>query len=137
MNEKLESRGEEVDRLELGGLAVGDVVHITTGRDEGAFHYEFEVEHIGEWPEGLLKETRPDGSTVGPAPILVHGSGEWTDRSQNPVQKQDRALTIAFGSLIKGKFLVTAIPSVGSAGQRLVFDKNGQEITTISHTPAV
>ena len=136
MNEKLETRREEVDRLELGGLAVGDVVHITTGREEDAFHYEFEVEQTGEWLQGLLQETRPDGSIVGPAPILLHGSGLWTDRSQNPVQKQNRALTIAFGSLIKGQFLVTAIPSVGSTGQRLVFDNDGQEITTISHTPA-
>jgi hypothetical protein len=127
----LEQLGERIERLELERLHVGDAVHVTTGIGDEAFHYEMSIQTAGRWPTVLFKEIRPDGSEVGPFPAEIHGSGRWTTRRQNPVQDQDRAFTSYWDSLSIGCFMAIKNPN-DPMGQRLVFDKPGQEITNIS-----
>lgn len=117
--------------LELDKLAQGDIVIITTGVGEEAFKYAFLVREPSKWPTGLLEEIRPDGTSIGPLPVHLHGSGRWTTRQQNPVQTQERQFTSYFDSLRIGDFLVVAA-SDAELGERLVFDKPGQEISYIS-----
>ena len=110
MAETHESASRRIERLELEGLGVGDIVRITTGVGEEAYQYRFAVEEAGRWPLGQFEETRPDGTSVGPFPMLIHGSGRWTTRQQNPVQSQEHAFTSYFDSLSPGGFLLAAAP---------------------------
>lgn len=131
MSEIGESLPERIERLSLEEFVEGDIVHITTGTDEKAFRYRFSVEEASRWPKGQLEETRPDGTVVGPFPVLIHGSGRWTTREQNPVQTQDRALSSYFDSIRCGDFLIAAHPDA-KPGDRMIFDKPGQEISEIT-----
>jgi hypothetical protein len=118
-----------VQRFEFEDLKQGDLVHITTGIDNDAFRYEFQVEETSTlWPKGTLKEIKPDGSEVGPFPFSMHGCGHWTTRAQNPVQDQPRAFTPYYEGLIVGRFFWGAMPG---DRERLTFDKPGQEISAI------
>lgn len=124
-----ENLKEPIDRLELENLRQGDVLHITLGSGEGAFQYKFTIEKQGKWPIGYIIETAPDG-TSNEGQFALHGSGRWTAQRENPVQKQQRAFTSYFDSLNVGDFMIGAVPGAG-LGERLVFDKPGQEITRI------
>ncbi len=126
-----EQLSDTIERIELGELIIGEVVQITTGVGENAFMYIFDVEEPGNWPKGQLSETRPDGATSGPSPVVLHGSGRWTTRQQNPVQTQERAFTSYFDSVSLGEFLVEA-ETDAKIGDRLIFDKPGQEISKIA-----
>lgn len=131
MSELGEHLSGHVEQLDLEGLAAGDIVYITAGVGEDAYHYRFLVEEANNWPKGKLEETKPDGTMVGPLPIIVHGSGQWTTKLQNPLQVQEYAFTSHFDSICCGDFLVCADPDA-SYGNRLVFDEPGQEISTIT-----
>ncbi len=118
------------ERIELNTIAPGDILRITTGIGESAFRYTFVAETQGAWPRGQLEELRPDGSIVGPFRVALQGSGRWTTRQQNPVQIQDRAFTSYFDSVSRGDCLVVGDPD-GYTGERLIFDKPGQQITDV------
>jgi hypothetical protein len=120
---------EQINRLALAELNVGDRVFLKTGEGRDAFEYEFEIEDTSTiGPSGQLKETRPNGNKVGPLPFTLHGAGQWTTRQQNPVQEQERGFTSYFDSLYLGGFMVGTTPGVE---HRLIFDKPGQEISHI------
>ncbi len=125
-----------IDRLELKDLCVGDRLCITTGTGEDMFTYDFMVSVSGKWPQGLFHEIRPDGTIAGPMEMSLHGSGIYTDRKQNPVQQQARAITSYFDSLKLGDFLIAAAPGA-NIGERLIFDMPGQEISGISLQAAI
>ncbi len=126
MSEKLD---ETIERLELSSLRTGDTVHITLGQGDEAYQYTFKVAEPGKWPTGIITETSPDGSENA-GEFSLHGSGRWTNRQQNPVQTQERAFTSYFDSLTVGSFMVGAVPNA-PIGDRLIFDRPGQEITDI------
>ncbi len=125
MQEKVSS--PEVSKIVLKYLRAGDVLHIQTGKGSEAHRYTFLVSNEGEWPVCLFTLTK-DGSVIGPAPMELHGSGFWTTRRQNPVQTQERAFTSCWEMISLGEFLVTR-PAEG--GDRMVFDKPGQEIISL------
>lgn len=129
MSEQLKDR---VEILEFSTIKPGDVVHITTGAGDEAWKYEFTVtDNLATWPDGTLKATSPDGTELHSMPFALHGCGRWTNRLQNPVQKQERGFTPYSDGLVIGSFLLGKSPT---HGERLVFDKPGQEISEISVT---
>ena len=130
MGETLPLEVEVLDKLELSSLKVGEVVEITTGMDEEAWQYTFTVENTGsQWPKGKLVATSPTGKPSQPVGFHFHGSGRWTDRSQNPVQTQDRGFTSYYDCLYRGEYMVGKFEG---ATDRSVFDKKGQEIAKIT-----
>ncbi len=127
MSEQLRER---IERLELNKLKAGDKVHIKTGLGEAAFRYTFTVHEAGKWPIGNMQEVAPNGEVTGSGLFMLQGSGLWTDRRQNPVQKQERAFTSYFCDLSLGTFMVGSQPN--DAANRMVFDKTpNQQISEI------
>jgi hypothetical protein len=124
MREKLQTVTE---RVELSKLKAGRVLRVVTGNGEAAWTYHFEVQQEGKWPVGQLRAFSPDGELSGEGKFMLHGSGIWTTRQQNPVQTQNRAFTPNFGDLQLGSFLLGSNPD--NPAERLVFDKPGQQIT--------
>jgi hypothetical protein len=118
MSERLR---ESIERLNLEKLKAGDEVHITTGKGERAIRYKFTVQEAGRWPVGHMIEIAPDGQTTGDGVLMLQGSGRWTNRRENPVQKQERAFTSYFCDLSLGTILVGANPN--QPANRIIFDK--------------
>ncbi len=130
MIDQLQSSGEQLEQLRLSELEAGDILTITTGAGEQAWNYTFIIEDPeGTWPKGTLSAISPDGSFVEPVNFSLHGSGKWTTREQNPVQKQTNGFTASWESLYKGEYLVGFFEG---NDERSVFDKRGQEITNIT-----
>ena len=130
MGETLSQKEEALDKLELESLKVGEVVEITTGKDEEAWQYTFTVEDtVSQWPQGKLVAATPTGEITQPVGFHLHGSGSWTDRSQNPVQTQDRGFSSYFDRLYRGEYMVGKFEGETI---RSIFDKKGQEITKIT-----
>lgn len=69
---------------------------------EQRFVYDFVVLEEGEQP--IIESRNAQGDTE--KAVLV-GSGIWTTRRQNPVQKQDTALTISHGFLRAGSRIIS------------------------------
>lgn len=125
-----------LERLELKALKVGDVVRIVTGPEGDAWTYTFRVTEMGnQWPTGMLSAIVPDGTVTEEVEFTLHGTGNWTTPSQNPVQ--DRMLQRGFssywesvrvGDLVVGRF----------AGQpdRSVLGDTGQEVASVSVSAA-
>lgn len=128
MRERYLKPTEKIERLSLDQLKTGDTVTITTGIDDDAWKYEFQVEEASQWPKGKLKGTAPDGSETGSVDFSLHGAGTWTTRQQNPVQKQERGFTSYFDSIYLDGFM---IGQFDGQEDRAVFDNPGQQITCI------
>ena len=123
---------ERPDRLDFNVLYLGDKLSITTGHDTDAWIYGFDAKDVSRWPTGNLLAINPKGEESELVEFELHGCGRWTDRKQNPVQKQDRAFTPYYDGLIVGNFLWGRL--VGQPN-RVVFDKPDQEISAIARTP--
>lgn len=125
---------DTVQQLAFSSVLAGDLIGITTGTEDEAWLYEFTAEDTSHlWPSGQLRATTPSGEGIGPLPFELHGCGRWTTQRQNPVQKQTGlAFTPYYEGLIVGSFLWGKEPG---AADRLVFDKPGQEISSITLTP--
>lgn len=122
---------EQESHLWFKDVEVGDLITITTGRDDKAWTYEFGVFDMSahwKWPRGALKATSPDGQESPIIPADLHGSGIHTTREQNPCQTQSWAITPNFEGLSVGSFLM-AKPD--AAADRIIMDKPGQEISAI------
>lgn len=138
MNMTRETVQQPEDRIEFSQLRNGDTLHITLGETEEAFRYEFVVDDVSEkWPNGTLKEIRPDGTIVGPLPFSLRGCGIWTTPRENPVQNgdvlagkshQEYAFSPYYEGLITGHYLWGRSPD---ATEPIVFDKEGQHITSV------
>lgn len=132
MGEKVSQNPESLAVLRLEDVRAGDVIQVMTGTGEKAWLYSLRVEETGSpwhWPKGKLFAIKPTGEETSPADFELHGSGQWTDRRQNPVQTQERAFSSYFDSLHLGEYLVGRF--VGQE-KRVIFDKRGQEVTRIS-----
>ncbi len=110
-NETLEAAKE----IDLGTLNVGETLHANETEKKGLFSYEFRIIELGERPICDLTQTGPDGSLVGPAPVILEGTGHWTTPAQNPTQRGDplmgkphqwEAMTISWGRVSVGGLLV-------------------------------
>ncbi|MDB5170437.1 MAG: hypothetical protein JWO35_131 [Candidatus Saccharibacteria bacterium] len=106
--------GESVN---LSDLTEGNIIKVTAGVDDEAYGYSFTVLESGDTPRCMLEQTSPDGSVVGPAEVILEGTGSWTTPEQNPVQRgsivsarQDYALSIGRGMLNTGCSLVILTP---------------------------
>ncbi len=106
-----EQQLEKIETWPLRRLKVGDILHVIASQDDETYLYDFLVEEPGLWPLGILAETKPDGTILGPEPAYIHGCGHWTDRRQNPVQKQEKAFTPAFGCVALGSQIIIADPA--------------------------
>jgi hypothetical protein len=131
MDEKLQYREEQIERLDLSEIRAGDVLIITTGLEDKAWEYTFTVDEADRWPKGTLKATAPDGSETEPIGFEMHGAGKWTTRRQNPVQKEDWAFSSYFDSVYLTAFLIGRFDG---HSDRSFFDKPGQEIVQIRIT---
>lgn len=70
---EIEKTPELITRLEFTSLEAGDVVTITTGRDEEAWKYSFFVEDTSSrWPSGQLVAVPPN--SVETASMKMEGS---------------------------------------------------------------
>ena len=123
---------EKPKRLEFEVLYPGDILSITTGHDNEAWLYGFSVNNVSGWPTGTLQALSPEDIASEPVEFELHGSGRWTTREQNPVQKQGRAFTPYYHGLIVGDFLLGRFVR---HPDRVVFDKPGQEISEVAFTP--
>ena len=119
---------EKIDRLNLEQLRMGDVVTITTGLDDEAWRYIFILDEASQWPHGTIKGISPDGAETEELGFSLHGAGQWTDRRQNPVQKQDRGFTSYYDSIYLDGFMVGQFDG---HDERQVFGQPGQQITHI------
>ncbi len=122
---------EPLRQLEFKTLQVGDVVTVVTGTEDQSWRYRFDVTDTStRWPDGTLTATKPDGDEIGPANFALHGCGQWTTRQQNPVQDQmGLAFTPYYDGLIVSHFMWGKLEGTED---RIVFDKQGQEISEIS-----
>lgn len=123
---------ESVKRLEFSTLHLHDHLKIITGQDEESWQYYFRVNKVGRWPHGQITATTPGGQTTETYGFELHGCGIWTDRRQNPVQTQNYAFTPYYDGLIVGDFM---FGKFDGATDRSRFDKPGQQISEIVHTP--
>lgn len=94
-----------MNRLKLSDLQEKQKIKVTAGEEPNVTVYKFEVLKSGNKPECSLIQIGPDTSIVGPAPVILEGSGRWTDRNENPVQRQERAFSIGYGYLSVGGLL--------------------------------
>lgn len=122
----------DTQRLEFETLYTGDAIQITTGQDEAAWQYDFDVEQTKHWPEGTIIATSPLGEKSEPMKLALHGCGMWTNRRQNPVQTQERGFTPYFDGLLVGQFIL-GLPS--GDRERIVMDRPGQEISKLNRVP--
>lgn len=123
---------ERKDRLEFSLLNPGDLLTITTGNEPEAWIYNFITHQASRWPTGSFQAFNPTGEESEALEFELHGSGNWTNRRQNPVQTQDRAFTACYEGLRVGNFLLGRV--VGQK-DRLVFDKPRQQISELALTP--
>lgn len=128
MSERRLKPNEDIERINLDTLKIGDEVTIKTGADDNAWTYHFVVEEAGQWPKGKLIGFAPDGSETESVDFSLHGAGNWTTRQQNPVQKQDRGFTSYFDSIYLDGFMVGQFEGYPD---RAVFDNPDQKITHI------
>lgn len=113
---------ERLDRVVLAELRDGDVVHIVTGdEDLETYSYDFVVTRSGEHPVGIIKSYAPitGGLVSDPVEFMLQGTGRWTTRDENPLQKQELVLSSCFDSLLVGGFVVGSAPE--SPNDRAVF----------------
>ena len=105
----------DVERLELSALKYGERIRVTAGDAPDAFLYEFMVVEPGKLPHCDLTQTNPDGSIVGPARVVLEGTGQWTTPEQNPCQRgdvlagnphQEIAMSIGEGLLCLGGYVI-------------------------------
>jgi hypothetical protein len=94
----------ETQRLEFESLHSGDFVQITTGVDESAWRYDFNVARAGYWPEGTIIAISPEAEKSEPMEFALHGCGRWTSRRENPVQKQERGFTPYYSGIIVNSY---------------------------------
>lgn len=71
--------------------------------------YDLHVIRDGEQPLCLMTQTYPEGQT-GPTKVILEGTGFWTTPKENPVQTQQKAMSIAFGRVIEGGHIVISHP---------------------------
>lgn len=105
-----------VEDLSLDSLEAGSRLQITAGDDPDSYRYDFLVIEPDETPRCMFMQTSPDGSLVGPTPVLLEGTGRWTTRKQNPVQTQEIAMTITWGRVLMGGLLVVIDAKATSSG---------------------
>jgi hypothetical protein len=129
MSETLHQIPEQLDRIELKDMKVGDRIEITTGIDKEAWTYTLTIDDTSSrWPKGQLVALLPNGELSPQVGFILHGSGLWTDSDQNPVQTQRRAFSSYFDSLSVGSFMVGRFEG---EQDRAIFDKKGQEVSRI------
>lgn len=112
-------------------MKVSDVVTIVTGMEADAWTYTFKVtEANGHWPTGMLSAAAPDGTVTEEFEFALHGAGNWTTPSQNPVQDrmQQRGFASYWESVYVGGFMVGKFTG---QSERSVFDNVGQEVSAI------
>jgi hypothetical protein len=92
--------------LELGSLRAGDLVKITAEDDRDTYRYFLWVEKAGELAAAQFVQTVGGSEPIGPMPIKVVGSGMWTERQENPVQKARIAMSIDDDFIHPGDYFV-------------------------------
>lgn len=125
-----EQTPDTLERLEFSDVKPGDTIHFSMGSGDDAWVVRFEVQEVDGWPTGILTAMMPDGTPTSSEPFTLHGCGRWTNRRQNPVQRQELAFTPYYDGLIAGSFMWGVKPGTRD---RLVFDNPGQELTSIIH----
>ncbi len=106
--EGLLERGESLDLKEL---QVGSRVVVLAGTDPSdTYRYDFLVCEPGEKPKCLFMQTAPDGELSPVADVILEGTGNWTTREQNPVQKQATAMSIFHGGMSLGGYAMILDP---------------------------
>jgi hypothetical protein len=125
---------DHVRRLEFDVVVPGDKLVVTTGKDDEAWQYDFEVnDKKVNWPMGMLSAINPDGQSAEPVPFAMHGCGRWTTPKENPVQEYwGRAFTPYYDGLIVGSFMWGRFEG---QPDRHSFTAPGQEISDIARTP--
>lgn len=78
------------------------------GRNE--YRYDPRVIKDGEQPLCLMTQTYPEGQTR-PTKVILEGTGFWTTREENPPQIQQKAMSIAFGRVMEGGYIVISHPT--------------------------
>ena len=61
----------------------------------------------------------------------LEGTGRWTTRRENPVQKQDTALSISYGHISVGGHITLFVDVPGEARQRQVIDMHGVVVSKL------
>lgn len=95
-----------VEPLEIGSLRAGDLVKITAEDDRDTYRYFLWVEKAGELATAQFVQTVGGSEPIGPMPIKVVGSGMWTDRRDNPVQRERIAMSIDDEFIHPGDYFV-------------------------------
>lgn len=109
------------EQLELKGLASGAAFRVSAISKDESFSYDFQVLKQGEQPLCELVQTNSrTGKVAGPITVVLKGTGSVTTPEQNPTQYGDllfgrdyqpEALTIGYGRVRTGQFLVAHNPS--------------------------
>lgn len=94
------------EKLELNSVRRGQTIRVRAGEDTEAYIYDFEVLEPGQRPKCSFMQTAPSGELVGPFVTYIEGTGIWTNRRQNPVQSQREAITISWGAMYIGSFVM-------------------------------
>jgi hypothetical protein len=128
-----------VDKLWFDAVNVGDQIRVVTGISDEAWQYDFIVDesHKTQYnkypqPHCRMVATNSAGDYTNPFGFQLAGCGRWTNRRQNPVQKQEHAFTPCTQGLLKGDFMYGKVDGQSDLS---VFDKTGQEISQVFHTP--
>ena len=64
-------------------------------------------------------------------PVSLEGTGAWTTRRENPVQTQERALSIAYGHVGVGGIISFIVDIPTEARQRYTLDAEGEKVTKL------
>ncbi len=116
-----------MERLVLSTVKAGETITAVAGQEPEAYSYDFKVIEAGERPTCDLTQTGPDGATVGPSPVVLEGSGNWTTPEQNPVQandpvwgrpRQELAMSIGWGMVRIGGFICIASADLSAPLER-------------------
>lgn len=114
------------ERINLGSLKPGDSLQVKTG-PEPLFTYDVRVVEAGEMPKCEITQKNEQGEvTARPTLAILEGTGHWTTPEQNPMQladwsigrqRQDKAMSIDYGGLNIGGFLVVREPEKDASGR--------------------
>lgn len=72
--------------------------------------YDLHIIKDGEQPLCLMTQTYPEGQTR-PTKVILEGAGFWTTPEENPIQNQQKAMSIAYGRVIEGGYIVVSHPT--------------------------
>lgn len=107
---------------------------VLTGPEYDRWQYDFrvaeEVTKERTFPNGILVARSPQGCLSDEFEVSIVGSGKHTTRNQNPVQDQERAITVGFGILSIGSFLVLVMKRTQ---EFIIMDESRQEIAVVEY----